>query len=242
MLICILYHFNQTWNDGGLLELWVLCGQGNTDRAVPAHNLVVEMPSILVSVLPAVHALTGCDTTSKVSTKNAAFKVAEQGGSELIKDFGKLQLTSDMEHKAEKFLTCAIGGFKFDTVDKICYFQYHHNDNKNNFEKLAPMSSSIALHMKRTYPQCYRWVNATYSNMQILNPLDNVYELQDELLVPTVVSEPIIPDDFPHPCTCVKCFLPKIRPCRIGNIKCCDFCKCEGSAECQNPNNKCNSD
>ena len=69
------------WNDRGLPELWVLCGQGNTSRAVPIHNLAVEMPSILVSVLPAVHALTGCDTTSKVPTKHAAFKVAEQGGS-----------------------------------------------------------------------------------------------------------------------------------------------------------------
>ena len=92
-------------------------------RAVPIRNLVVEMPSILVSVLPAVHALTGCDTTSKVSTKHAAFKVAEQGGSELIKDFGKLQLTSDMDHKAEMFLASTIGGSKFDTMDKVQYFQ-----------------------------------------------------------------------------------------------------------------------
>jgi len=77
VFICLLYHFNQTWNDSGLLELWVYCGQDNTSRAVPIHDLVVEMPSILVSVLPAVHALIGCDTTSKVSTKHAAFKVAE---------------------------------------------------------------------------------------------------------------------------------------------------------------------
>ena len=123
VLICLLYHFNQTWNDGGLFELWVLCGQGNTGRAVPIHNLVVEMSSIWVSVLPAVHTLTGCDTTSKVSTKHAAFKVAEQDGSELIKDFGKLQLTSDMDHKAEMFLACTIGGSKFDTMDKVRYFQ-----------------------------------------------------------------------------------------------------------------------
>ncbi|KAG1664051.1 hypothetical protein GQR58_019995 [Nymphon striatum] len=37
-------------------------------------------------------------------------------------------------------------------------------------------------------------------NIQTLNPLDHGYELQDDLLVPTVVSEPTIPDDFPHPC------------------------------------------
>ena len=80
------------------------------------------MPHTLVAMLPAMHALTGFDTKSKVYTRHAAFKVAEQGGSELIKDFGKLQLTSDMEHKAEKFLANAIGGFKFDTMDKIRCF------------------------------------------------------------------------------------------------------------------------
>ena len=230
------------WNASGLLELWVLCGQDSTNRAVPIHDLVVEMSSILISVLPAVHALTGCDTTSKVPTKNAAIKATEQGGSELIKDFGKLQLTSDVEHEAEKFLASAIDGSKFDTMDEVQYFQYHHKGIKNNFEKLAPMSSSIALHIKRAYQQCYRWVNATYSNIQILSQLDNGYELQDELLVPTAVSEPIILDDFPHPCTSVKHFWPKICPCLMANIKCCDFCKCEGSVECRNPNNKCNSD
>ncbi|KAG1654620.1 Ionotropic receptor 25a [Nymphon striatum] len=200
VFICFLYHFNQTWHDSGFNELWVLVGQGNTSRAIPIHDLAVEMPSILVSVLPAVHALTGCDTTSKVSTKYAAFKVAEQGGSDLIKDFGKLELTNDMEHRAETFLSSAVAGFKFDTMDQIRYFQYHHKGIKNNFVELAPTSSSIALHIKRAYLQCYQWVNATYMNIQTLNPLDHGHELQDDLLVPTVVSEPTIPGDFPHLC------------------------------------------
>jgi len=145
------------------------------------------MPRTLVAVLPAVHALTGCDTTSKISTKHAAFKDAEQGGSELIKDFGKLQLTSNVEHKAEKFLPNAIGGSEFDTMYKIRCFQYHQKGIKNDFVKLAPTSSSIALHIKRAYLQCYRWVYATDANVHILNAVDHGYELQDELLVPTAV-------------------------------------------------------
>ncbi|KAG1679765.1 Mitogen-activated protein kinase 15 [Nymphon striatum] len=85
-------------------------------------------------------------------------------------------------------------------MDQIRYFQYHHKGIKNNFEELAPTSSSIAVHIKRAYLQCYQWINATYMNIQTLNPLDHGYELQDDLLVPTVVSEPTIPGDFPHPC------------------------------------------
>ena len=107
VFICLLYHFNQTWHDSGLDELWVLGGQGNTSRAIPIHDLAVEMPSILVSVLPAVHALTGCDTTSKVSTKYAAFKVAEQGGSDLFKDFGKLEFTNDITQSRNVSIKCS---------------------------------------------------------------------------------------------------------------------------------------
>ncbi|KAG1714927.1 Thrombospondin-3b [Nymphon striatum] len=101
VFICLLYYFNQTWHDSGLDELWVLVGQGNTSRAIPIHDLAVEMPSILVSVLPAVHALTGCDTTSKVSTKYAAFKVAEQGGSDLSRTLANWssQMTWNTEQK-----------------------------------------------------------------------------------------------------------------------------------------------
>ena len=76
VFVCLPYHFNQTWNDSGLLELWVLCGQGNMSRAVQDHNLVLEMPCTLVVVLPAVRALTGCNTTSKVSIKHAACRYA----------------------------------------------------------------------------------------------------------------------------------------------------------------------
>ncbi|KAG1709761.1 Friend leukemia integration 1 transcription factor [Nymphon striatum] len=87
-------------------------------------------------------------------------------------------------------------------MDQIRYFQYHHKGIKNNFEELAPTSSSIAVHIKRAYLQCYQWVNATYMNIQTLNPLDHGYELQDDLLVPThgefvnIVINPDSQDSF----------------------------------------------
>ena len=43
--------------------------------------------SDLIDILPAIHALTDCDTTSKVGTKAAAYKIAERYGYELICSF-----------------------------------------------------------------------------------------------------------------------------------------------------------
>ena len=34
VLVCLLYHFSETWKFSGLEELWVLCGQVNTKRAL----------------------------------------------------------------------------------------------------------------------------------------------------------------------------------------------------------------
>ena len=155
----------------------MLCGQGNTTRAVPIHDLVKAMPHSLVTVLPAVHPLSGCDTTSKVSTKHSAFKAAEQGGKYLLNDFGILELSRDMEIKAEQFLVNTMGGVKVDSLDKLRYHQYHHKGSKNNFEKLAPTSSSIQLHIKRAYLQSYQWINATNAIMVPLNPTDFGYAM-----------------------------------------------------------------
>ena len=48
----------------------MLHGQGRSSRAIPLHQLVNIMDSNVVDVLPAVHALTGCDITIKIGTNS----------------------------------------------------------------------------------------------------------------------------------------------------------------------------
>lgn len=64
-----------------LSELWTVCGQGNTLRPVTVHAVIRVLDSSVVHVLQAVHALSGCDTTSKVGSKKSALKVAGSQGS-----------------------------------------------------------------------------------------------------------------------------------------------------------------
>ena len=51
-----------------------------------------------------------------------------------------------------------------------------------------------------------------------------------DMLVPTITSKDVIPDDFPVPCSWLKCAKKKdICPCRVKNMKlisCRKFCKC----------------
>lgn len=52
----------------------VLCGKGNSTRAVPVHKLVEVISYRVIHVLPAVHSLTG---TSKFSTKHSSLTHAK---------------------------------------------------------------------------------------------------------------------------------------------------------------------
>ena len=118
VFICLMYHFRH-WSMYELEELWVIKGQGNSSRAFPVHNLVRLMKSGVVDVLPAVHVLSGCDTTSKVGTKKSALQAAEETGDEQLHSCGKLPLSDDMVSAAEKFLVdCVSTSDKVDTFDE----------------------------------------------------------------------------------------------------------------------------
>ena len=52
------------------------------------------MDNSVVDILPAVHALTGCDITGKFGTKSAAFQAAMKCGYELLYSFGKSEISN----------------------------------------------------------------------------------------------------------------------------------------------------
>ena len=60
ILVCLMFHF-LNWRMYGLQELWFY----HKGSASPLHESVESLPVEVVRVPPAVHALTGCDTTSK---------------------------------------------------------------------------------------------------------------------------------------------------------------------------------
>lgn len=63
-----------------LNEFWFISGGGDSITAVSTSNLVDHRNADVVDILP----LTGCDTTSNMSTKTAAFKTASKCGYELL--------------------------------------------------------------------------------------------------------------------------------------------------------------
>ena len=73
VMVLALY-FNTDLKTNRLPELWMRAGVGDFTRYIPLH-LIFERRPELCCVLPAIHILTGCDTTSKVGTKLSALNL-----------------------------------------------------------------------------------------------------------------------------------------------------------------------
>ena len=65
---------------------------------LPLHDICSALGNDLTKCLPAVHALTGCDTTSKIATKSAALNTVQKSeNSSLVLDFNSPQLIENSD-------------------------------------------------------------------------------------------------------------------------------------------------
>ena len=82
----------------------MLCGQGYAKRYVAVHDIVMSIPQELSDVLPAVHSLTGCNTTSKISSKNNAIKTVTKDYYHFLTEFGKSDMDDRLNNNTEEYL------------------------------------------------------------------------------------------------------------------------------------------
>ena len=120
VLVCLVNHFNR-WIYSGLNETRMLCGQGYAKRYVAVHDIVMSIPQELSDVLPAVHSLTGCNTTSKISSKNNAIKTVTKDYYHPLTEFGKSDMDDRLNNNTEEYLVhcfskCASNDESFNDV------------------------------------------------------------------------------------------------------------------------------
>ena len=110
------------------------------------------------------HALTGCDTTSKASTKLAAlWNVCKPGNSSLIHNFDSPQLAESAIEMAETFLVkCLRPSTDMETFDDLRLAAFNNNALKMDFEKTPCTSSNIKKHIQIAYYQQQLWVQAPF--------------------------------------------------------------------------------
>ena len=237
VFVCLLYHFTVNWRNLGLQELWLIRNSGMRRSILPLHDICSALGNDLIKCLPAVHALTGYDTTSKIATKSAALNaVHKPGNSSLVLDFNSPQLTESSIQMAETFLVkCLKPTTDLETLILMTCVSLHSIAMPSRWtlkELLAPQpmqgNTSIA------YYQLQLWVQAPFRDATLtMNAEAYGFERRGNLLVPEIVISK--PEGLPDPCTCCKCARKNGCRCRVAGIKCCKYCKCKGGDCCQNP-------
>ena len=82
VLVAAIHHNKFNYFD--LEELWFISGKSESRTLLPIHDLVNEIDTDFIDTLPAINALTGCDTTSKVGTKKNAINKGNKNAYNLL--------------------------------------------------------------------------------------------------------------------------------------------------------------
>ena len=236
VFVCLLYHFSTNWRYRGLTELWLIRNTGLKRSILPLHDICTALDDDLVKCRPALHALTGCDSTSKVSTKLSALNIIrKQENRSMILNFDSPHLTDDAIQMAESFLVkCLKPSTNLETFDELRLAEFDNSALKIDFEKTACTSTNIRKHIQRSYYQAQLWIQAPFRDAAILMNAESYgYTRVNDLLVPEMVITK--PEELPDPCKCGKCARKNVCPCRVARIKCCKYCKCKATNECRNP-------
>ena len=192
IFVSALYHLKYF----DLEELWFVSGWGNSRTFFPIHDLANGLDSDLVEVLPAVNALTGWDTASKVDTKSRAVREGAESY-HFLNAFGRDALSDEMIADAEKFLLKCVKKHDIDTFDELPLIAYHEKYLEFDTGRFPPTSDNIRQYIMRAYLQCYIWLHSAFLENLDLNPLEYDYRLtEDSNLVPIKSTKPSIPSNF----------------------------------------------
>ena len=131
---------------------------------------------------------------------------------------------------SNSFQRNSISNEKLDSFDNLRYDVYHKTLQVFDLEKFPATSSAVKQHILRAYLQCHIWLHAAFIEDISIDPFQNGYTLNEEDdLVALIINYTLIPP----PCNCLKCARPHGCPCRVKQIACNQYCKCEAKQSCK---------
>ena len=197
-------------------ELWFPTGLKDHLRYIPAHNIAASVGPLMCKVLPAFHALTGCDSTSALSRagKKKAWKIivnSKVHQQHLVCVGQSPDVDSVTARKAEAFI-CSLYNVsnRIQTSADEARHLLFCQKAQNNLQ-LPPTSDSLLQHIKRANYQAYVWRKALVPRQDLPIPAGNGWTIQ-------------------------KC------ACSNNGLACTEACKCIADENCHNPNKACDYD
>ena len=152
-------------------------------RFIPVHEIANLIGVDMYRILPALHAFTGCDSTSSFFStgKEKPFKLAKSNR-DLVLALADLGISPDVTNAAEiacAELVCNMydGKYNGTNVNELRYRLFCRKQARN--EDLPPTADSLKLHVQRVNYQCLIWRNALETQPDIPSPIGCGWELDD---------------------------------------------------------------
>ncbi|CAG9815718.1 unnamed protein product [Phaedon cochleariae] len=184
VVLLLIYHFAKM----ECSHLWVMSGTARDTKYIPVHDICRKLMPEQVSHLLAFHAITGCDSTSKLAsiTKVGAWKAFSGTNCELLGRLGQSPLEEDVLSNVEKFVV------KLYEVDSSITCS---NDARSYLfgavrkpEFLPPTTDALRLHIKRCNYQVCVWENAHIPKPSLPRLQDCGWIVQREQVVPRLIT------------------------------------------------------
>jgi hypothetical protein len=184
------------------------------------------------------HALTGCDTTSRLFGVSKVSAVKKYFADDFLKGRADVFLQpsshTDIEAFGEQIIVCFYNGDVNTGINDLRYQKFMQKVHSSNtcvkIQTLPPTKTAAKYHSYRTYLQVQRWIGNN------LNPLEWGWSLQEERLVPKQCDLPAAPERLLKKVKCCcKAGCDSVRcSCRKHGLMCSAACgDCKG-VNCSN--------
>ena len=247
VLVLAVYYFPQLKNTTHLwLETGTVTATTNQKRFVPVHEICSSI-SHLCALLPALHALTGCDSTSAFFNigKTTMMNVVSKSD---IDDLQNLVILGGTDTRVEAAVEVSrqFVAKLYDPKGKEK--RNHQNLNKlrtkyagsktTSLAKLPPSEPAFTEHVKRVMWQTRIWVHSHIAKPQLGDPEDFGWQMEGGGLAPHFYDGPSAAEMIDQ-LICTKTCKGKRKcgeecSCFQAKMPCTEICPCSGDEGCHN--------
>ena len=206
--------------------VWMMAGTSKKPKFIPVNDVFENLPPGAAQSLLAFHAITGCDTTSFLSghTKKTSFKTFKEHFN-LLGTIGEGDFNDEKCKAAEQFV-CRIYNQAVNTTDEARYAMFA---KVNSPDLLPPTSDAVKYHLQRCHYQTMVWKSACVPNLQLPEPEEIGWKIEQDELVPILMTKQPIPESCIAMIKCTTCKTgcrSKRCACRKGGLPCTGLCGC----------------
>jgi len=249
VLVLLIYHIHVCAEPDSISDVYMLSEVTSRKiqpkMLIPVQRVVEALGPSVALVLPAIHALTGCDCTSALfgqGKRRALKRLTDKDNIPLLQVIGRVEATHEEVMSAGlSLLSCMYGGKATDNLNSLRYTSYYHLTTSSNCavspERLPPTRNAAKFHIFRAHLQALQWMTLMSTTAE---PTDWDWKLCNGKFMPITTDSPVAPDNILNVVRC-KCRVSTRRPCssmlcscRKHGLECVAACKdCHGTG-CEN--------